>query len=284
MFEVRSKFYYLNYFTTSRLLILEKHLGQLANDRESVLANFVYGLLECIKPNINVKDVRTAMQRACSTPSKRQQIGRAGLRGLGRGLLSGGALLLSQASFGGNESLSTFGRDARFGGGSPGDDLGFGGGELDTKLEPLANFEAPVGWNEPKPERESCDFPTFNADNRSYLTLEKLGQFLQSLAKNAPRLPLRPFPWDKLEHGSPNLLVVPQAELIPAVLQLYMTEPSLPLPSAEEVLLCSSKTTLETVLCFGDAPLKIQVKVVCFALLEPIARATKSAGKHLMSF
>eukprot|EP00118_Oscarella_pearsei_P024156 m.300424 g.300424 ORF g.300424 m.300424 type:complete len:751 (+) comp40798_c0_seq8:3410-5662(+) len=65
MCEVRSKCYYLNYFSTAQLLILGRQLGQLAHYRNRNLPNYVYGLLECIKSNINADDVSSSMDKAC---------------------------------------------------------------------------------------------------------------------------------------------------------------------------------------------------------------------------
>ncbi|XP_065826355.1 E3 ubiquitin-protein ligase RNF213-like isoform X3 [Oscarella lobularis] len=269
MSVVRSDFYYLNYYTTSQLLLLEKNLGRLALDREIELPNFVYGLLECIKPNINANDVSVAMGRACSRPSRRQAPRAAGID---RSLFGGG---------GGSVSTDLFGFGREF---PAGEGLGLGGGSLgfqDFGLQQRnvldfgfgsagpTDMEGSGGWSVPTqsvPEADR-DIPVFNMDNPEYLSLETLGEFLQNLSQNAPLPPSRSFPTDQLEIGYPNLIVVPQAELIPAVLRLYMSDRRLPLPSAEEVLLCSSATTFEAVSLFWRRAIKdpSQSRVFCLA-------------------
>ena len=241
MLKVRSNFYYLNYFTTSQLLLLEKHLGRLAQDREHELHNFVYGLLECIKPNINTEDVQVAMRRACLKPSRRQP---SLPMGVDRSLFAGEreGLSLDQASLGGD--FSSFGRDF-----SAGEGLRLGGLQTD-----VTDFG--FGRPEPMSVETDRDIPVFNVDNPKYLSLETLGEFLQNLAQSAPHPPSRSFPRSQLEVGCPNLIVVPQAELIPAALQLYMSDSLLPLPSADEVLLCSSTTTFEAVSLFWRRAIK----------------------------
>ena len=269
MSEVRSNFYYLNYYTTSQLLLLEKNLGRLALDREIELPNFVYGLLECIKPNINANDVSVAMGRACSKPSRRQA---PRATGVDRSLFGGGGGSLSSDLFG-------FGREF-----PAGEGLGLGGGSLgfqDFGLQQRdvldfgfgsagpTSMEMSGGWSVPAQSVSEADrdIPVFNIDNPEYLSLETLGEFLQNLSQNAPLPPSRSFPTDQLEIGYPNLIVVPQAELIPAVLRLYMSDRRLPLPSAEEVLLCSSATTFEAVSLFWRRAIKdpSQSRVFCLA-------------------
>ncbi|XP_065826351.1 E3 ubiquitin-protein ligase RNF213-like isoform X2 [Oscarella lobularis] len=252
MLKVRSNFYYLNYFTTSQLLLLEKHLGRLAQDREHELRNFVYGLLECIKPNINTEDVEVAMRRACLKPSRRQP---SLPMDVDRSLFAGEreGLSLDHASLGGD--FSSFGRDV-----SAGEGLRLSGLQTDVtdfgRSEPMS-VEA-AGWSLPRQSivETDQDIPVFNVDNPKYLSLETLGKFLQNLAQSASHPPSRSFPMSQLEVGCPNLIVVPRSELIPAALQLYMSDPLLPLPSADEVLLCSSTTTFEAVSLFWRRAIK----------------------------
>ena len=50
-----------------------------------------------------------------------------------------------------------------------------------------------------------------------------------------------------LERDKPHLLVVPPDQVLRAALSLYMEDSSLPLPTPEEMLICSQNTTAEEV-------------------------------------
>eukprot|EP00118_Oscarella_pearsei_P024152 m.300392 g.300392 ORF g.300392 m.300392 type:complete len:777 (+) comp40798_c0_seq2:3410-5740(+) len=239
MCEVRSKCYYLNYFSTAQLLILGRQLGQLAHYRNRNLPNYVYGLLECIKSNINANDVSSSMGKACARrnrpPPRRPPQ----------------SSMFSQSTFGGSFGM----------GGEPSFDIS----TFDSP-ESFLGFQAPMdvehsGWTshqiltDPEPEPVPEVSP-FNLDNPEYLSLEILGSFLETLAQSARQTPARSFRTEHLTLGKPNLIVVCEAELIQTVLGFYMEDPDRSLPSAQEVLLCSVATTAEDVTLFWRRAIK----------------------------
>ncbi|XP_054544611.1 E3 ubiquitin-protein ligase RNF213 isoform X2 [Talpa occidentalis] len=80
----------------------------------------------------------------------------------------------------------------------------------------------------------------------AYLDLDSLGRCLARLAEAAGPPVERQLP-KGLQGGQPNLVVCPQAEVLPATLAIYMQSPEQPLPSYDEVLLCGPGTTFEEV-------------------------------------
>uniref|UniRef100_A0A8C4L900 E3 ubiquitin-protein ligase RNF213 n=1 Tax=Equus asinus asinus TaxID=83772 RepID=A0A8C4L900_EQUAS len=78
------------------------------------------------------------------------------------------------------------------------------------------------------------------------LDLEALGHCLAHLARMGGPPVERQLP-KGLQVGQPNLVVCGHSEVLPAALAIYMQTPSQPLPSYDEVLLCTPETTFEEV-------------------------------------
>ncbi|KAK3585576.1 hypothetical protein CHS0354_036763 [Potamilus streckersoni] len=77
-----------------------------------------------------------------------------------------------------------------------------------------------------------------------YLSVEHLGLILRRLAEKDQTQFNRPFP-PSFVPGMPNLIICPKADVLSTVLSLYMMDPNQPLPQADEVLMCTSQTTLD---------------------------------------
>lgn len=88
---------------------------------------------------------------------------------------------------------------------------------------------------------------TLTPTQSSYLPLLALGQLLDMMGRTASEHLPRALPMEVLQLGEPNLLLFPDIEVLPLVLRLYMAEEHLPLPSAQEVLICSNSTTAQQV-------------------------------------
>ncbi|PFX17552.1 E3 ubiquitin-protein ligase RNF213, partial [Stylophora pistillata] len=98
-------------------------------------------------------------------------------------------------------------------------------------------------------EKEPADQKTSEdeeAEISQYLTLTQLGNFLTELSVKGKQATPRTFP-AFLKRGRPNLMLVPKGEILATVLTLYMHDKQQPLPSHEEVLLCSPETTTEEI-------------------------------------
>ncbi|XP_055264373.1 E3 ubiquitin-protein ligase RNF213 isoform X3 [Moschus berezovskii] len=78
------------------------------------------------------------------------------------------------------------------------------------------------------------------------LDLEALGHCLAHLARMAGPPVQRELP-QGLQEGQPSLVVCGHSEVLPAALAIYMQTPHQPLPTYDEVLLCTPETTFEEV-------------------------------------
>lgn len=78
------------------------------------------------------------------------------------------------------------------------------------------------------------------------LDLDALGCCLAHLARMAGPPVQRELPHG-LQEGQPNLIVCGHSEVLPATLAIYMRTPHQPLPTYDEVLLCTPETTFEEV-------------------------------------
>ncbi|XP_062071742.1 E3 ubiquitin-protein ligase RNF213 isoform X3 [Lepus europaeus] len=78
------------------------------------------------------------------------------------------------------------------------------------------------------------------------LDLDTLGRCLARLASLGGPLVERRLP-QGLQAGRPNLILCAQAEVLPAALAVYMQAPGQPLPTYDEVLLCTPGTSFEEV-------------------------------------
>ncbi|XP_064404373.1 E3 ubiquitin-protein ligase RNF213-like isoform X3 [Halichondria panicea] len=83
---------------------------------------------------------------------------------------------------------------------------------------------------------------------RSHLELDHLGRVLKAISKCSPGTVTVQRPFSHfLKAGLPNLLVTAPDNILSSVLALYIEDPTLPLPTLEEVLLCTLCTTVEEV-------------------------------------
>ncbi|XP_022783821.1 E3 ubiquitin-protein ligase rnf213-alpha-like [Stylophora pistillata] len=90
---------------------------------------------------------------------------------------------------------------------------------------------------------------TFTFDQTAggtFLSLDDLGNILLYLVSQASRRRRRRIP-KYLKRGKPNFVVVPKDDVIGTLLSLYMHDNSQSLPTAEEVLICTSDTTTEEI-------------------------------------
>ncbi|XP_066836382.1 E3 ubiquitin-protein ligase RNF213 isoform X3 [Anser cygnoides] len=79
------------------------------------------------------------------------------------------------------------------------------------------------------------------------LDVDTLGRWLKSLASWERERVTRDFPQDLLHVGQPNLITCPRSEVLTSALAIYMNSPNQPLPTFDEVLLCTPQTTAEQV-------------------------------------
>ena len=258
MAGMRSQYYYLNYFSTSQLLILSKELGSVARDEsrssESLPAH-AYALLDGIKSNVTADEVASCLRKEKEEEEEATE---------------DSYQLSSLQQFSEQKSAPVFESD--FDGDFSGafdDDDGWDVGAETSALDSFFQNREPV-TSSPSEHSDSVKDTMFDIENKNYLSFSRLGKFLEQLSQKASRPPLRVFPSSHLKLGYPNLVVVPRAELLASILRFYMseTDAEAPLPSAEEVLLCSSSTTtVEDVCLFWRRAIKdpSQGRLFCLA-------------------
>lgn len=81
----------------------------------------------------------------------------------------------------------------------------------------------------------------------SCLDIDTLGVWLKNLASRGGERVSRNFPQDLLYVGHPNLITCPRSEVLSSALAIYMNSPEQPLPTFDEVLLCTPHTSAEEV-------------------------------------
>ncbi|KAM3672048.1 LOW QUALITY PROTEIN: E3 ubiquitin-protein ligase RNF213-like [Ammospiza maritima maritima] len=79
------------------------------------------------------------------------------------------------------------------------------------------------------------------------LDINTLGLWLKNLASSGRECVTRDFPQDLLCVGQPNLILCPRSEVLSSALAIYMNSPKQPLPTFDEVLLCTPQTSAEQV-------------------------------------
>ncbi|NWZ10455.1 RN213 ligase, partial [Agelaius phoeniceus] len=77
------------------------------------------------------------------------------------------------------------------------------------------------------------------------LDIDTLGVWLRNLASSGRERVTRDFPRDLLCVGQPNLITCPRSEVLSSALAIYMNSPKQPLPTFDEVLLCTPQTSAE---------------------------------------
>ncbi|XP_020912940.1 E3 ubiquitin-protein ligase rnf213-alpha isoform X2 [Exaiptasia diaphana] len=106
-----------------------------------------------------------------------------------------------------------------------------------------------------------------NIEYDPYLTLEELGTVLVELGTLANEPSERRFP-EYLKNDQPNLILVQSIDVYPTVLTLYMQHGENSLPTPNEVLLCTSETTVEEVELFWWRAFQDPYKQI-FCLVNP---------------
>ncbi|XP_077865143.1 E3 ubiquitin-protein ligase RNF213-like [Saccoglossus kowalevskii] len=116
-----------------------------------------------------------------------------------------------------------------------------------------------------------------------YITVEHLGKTLECLANDERSLlnrPLKRF----IVPGQPNLVICSHENILSFVLSIYMEDTSLPLPTVEEVLLCTEHTTAEAVSLFWHrAFLDTRGGIFCLAFADQLSYEVCSASEHILN-
>ncbi|KAM9831669.1 E3 ubiquitin-protein ligase rnf213-beta [Neosynchiropus ocellatus] len=208
---MRSQFHLMNHFTCQQLVYLSHWLYRVCF-RRSPPPQQIWFLLHPVKPQCNLADLRDAYRRAESLVSQLKP--------------DQDDVIMSVVS--GEEDLMEFS--------SEDEDPANSSVVLSKKDETLEEF-----WG-----RFRANMPLLL---REYLDLLTLAHFLSCLADQNQLQACRRFP-AVLQEGKPNLVLCAKTEVLTTVLTLYAFSADLPLPSSDEVMLCSEDTTAEEVELF----------------------------------
>ncbi|XP_053396011.1 E3 ubiquitin-protein ligase rnf213-alpha-like [Mercenaria mercenaria] len=87
---------------------------------------------------------------------------------------------------------------------------------------------------------------SISSNIRDYLSIEHLGIILQQLAFSDLEMIDRSLP-PGIKESIPNLLVCPKDDVLVTALSVYMMDKGQPLPQSDEILMCTSRTTVQEV-------------------------------------
>ncbi|XP_064006836.1 E3 ubiquitin-protein ligase RNF213 [Pogoniulus pusillus] len=125
----------------------------------------------------------------------------------------------------------------------------------------------------------------------SCLDIDRLGKLLENLASSERQSVTRDFPQDLLRVGQPNLITCPCSEVLTSALAIYMNSPNEPLPTYDEVLLCTPQTTAEQVELFLRRCLipcnrgeKIYTMLYADQLSYEVSRRAEELFQHLRHY
>lgn len=115
----------------------------------------------------------------------------------------------------------------------------------------ISDFQVMLDGGKDLTARLKCIWECYMCNMGSFLPncldIDTLGGWLKNLASWEREHVVRDFPRDLLYVGQPNLIVCPRSEVLTSALAIYMNSPNQPLPTFDEVLLCTPQTTAEQV-------------------------------------
>ncbi|KAM6377190.1 E3 ubiquitin-protein ligase RNF213 [Pluvialis apricaria] len=115
----------------------------------------------------------------------------------------------------------------------------------------VSDFQVMLDGEKELTARLKCIWECYMSNMGSFLPncldIDTLGGWLKNLASWERDHVTRDFPQDLLCVGQPNLITCPRSEVLTSALAIYMNSPSQPLPTFDEVLLCTPQTTAEQV-------------------------------------
>ncbi|XP_021363650.1 E3 ubiquitin-protein ligase rnf213-alpha-like, partial [Mizuhopecten yessoensis] len=115
-----------------------------------------------------------------------------------------------------------------------------------------------------------------------YLSVEHLGLVLRYLA-GKESFGVKRFLIQSFKEGVPNLIICPQNDILNTVLTIYMNDGQQPLPQPDEVLICSSHTTLDQLDIFWRRAVFNQSgKIYCLANSDLLDYEVSDKGEQCL--
>ncbi|XP_068888584.1 E3 ubiquitin-protein ligase RNF213 isoform X3 [Aphelocoma coerulescens] len=115
----------------------------------------------------------------------------------------------------------------------------------------VSDFQVLLDGEKDLSARLECIWECYMSNMGSFLPncldIDTLGVWLKNLASRGRECITRDFPQDLLRVGQPNLITCPHSEVLSSALAIYMNSPEQPLPTFDEVLLCTPQTSAEQV-------------------------------------
>ncbi|XP_020567705.1 E3 ubiquitin-protein ligase rnf213-beta isoform X2 [Oryzias latipes] len=218
--EMRSSFSVLNYYTTEQMVYLCRWIHRVCLTQASAPQQ-LWNLLVPVKSQCTLNEIRAAYASAASLTSKDKEQQQGG--------------------------SDTEEKDC----GSPGRE----GEEAHDLMEFSSDDEDAVKWDVDLTDkiRGRNQWKQLQRDKskhlRECLDIRTLARVLACLSETNQMHMIRNLP-RQIQEGKPNLVLCPDAEVFTTTLSFYMESPEQPLPSADEVLVCTDKTTREEVEVF----------------------------------
>uniref|UniRef100_A0A674GZS2 RING-type E3 ubiquitin transferase n=1 Tax=Taeniopygia guttata TaxID=59729 RepID=A0A674GZS2_TAEGU len=159
----------------------------------------------------------------------------------------------------------------------------------------VSDFQVLLDGERDLSARLECIWECYMSNMGSFLPncldMDTLGMWLKNLASSGTECVTRDFPQDLLFVGQPNLIMCPHSEVLSSALAIYMNSPEQPLPTFDEVLLCTPQTSAEQVGLFlrrclipcqaGD---KIYTMLYADELSYDVSRRAEDLFQHLQCY
>ena len=241
----RSRYYCLNYFTTPQLLLLRQYLGELNVSGDcDMRRGEMLALLGAVTPKCSIYEVQNAIKKAQNFLGQH-------CRGLGdiadQSLSESDIGHITEIGFSRDSAIAALNATSRDLNRAVTFRIDYLSGQMSAQM-----FDRNFAANAYSylPQKQLGSHYREQTDKSVYLSLEMLGKVLEYLASSSPDWPERSFPADQFRSGEPNLVIIPQNDMLRGILSLYMREFRLVLPSAQEVLICSPTTSVEEICLF----------------------------------
>ncbi|XP_050764641.1 E3 ubiquitin-protein ligase RNF213 [Gymnogyps californianus] len=158
-----------------------------------------------------------------------------------------------------------------------------------------SDLQVMLGGEKDLTARLECIWECYMSNMGSFLPncldIDTLGGWLKNLASWKTEHVTRDFPRDLLYVGQPNLITCPRSEVLTSALAIYMNSPNQPLPTFDEVLLCTPQTTAEQVGLFLRRCLipcsggeKIYTMLYADELSYDVSRRAEELFQHLQRY